>query len=84
MRVGHERFSGTQTLRPICHRRFSGQTAPEPYSLTPVAYVKAVGQIEIVLAALLAVVVWREREVWRQLPGLLLLAAGVLLILLRA
>jgi drug/metabolite transporter (DMT)-like permease len=52
------------------------------YSLTLVAYVKAVGQIEAVLAVVLALAVWREREVWRQLPGIACILAGIGLVLL--
>jgi drug/metabolite transporter (DMT)-like permease len=52
------------------------------YSLTLVAYVKAVGQIEAVLAVAIALLVWREREVWRQLPGVALMLAGIGLVLL--
>jgi len=52
------------------------------YSLTLVAYVKAVGQIEAVLAIGLALVVWREREIVRQLPGVALVMAGIVLVLL--
>jgi len=52
------------------------------YSLTLVAYVKAVGQIEAVLAVGLALVVWKERSVLRQLPGVALVVAGILLVLL--
>ncbi len=52
------------------------------FSLALVAYVRAVGQIESVLAVALALALWREREVWRQLPGLLLLGSGIGLVLL--
>ena len=52
------------------------------YAIALVAYVKAVGQIEAVLAVVIALAVWREREVWRQLPGLLLVMAGIGVILL--
>ena len=52
------------------------------YSLALVAYVKAVGQVESVLAVVLGLVVWREREVWRQLPGVALVLAGIGLVLL--
>ena len=52
------------------------------FSLTLVAYVKAVGQIEGVLAVLLAIYVWREAEVRRQLPGVALVTLGILLVLL--
>jgi len=52
------------------------------YSLTLVAYAKAVGQIEAILAVILALVVWREREILRQLPGVALVTAGIALVLL--
>ena len=52
------------------------------YSLTLVAYAKAVGQIEAILAVILALVVWREREILRQLPGMALVTAGIALVLL--
>jgi len=52
------------------------------YSLTLVAYVKAVGQVEAILAVALALLVWRERQVWRQLPGVALVVAGIGLVLL--
>lgn len=52
------------------------------FSLTLVAYVKAVGQIEAVLAVVLALRVWGESEVRRQLPGVALVTAGILLVLL--
>jgi drug/metabolite transporter (DMT)-like permease len=53
------------------------------YSLTLVAYVKAVGQVEALLAVALALAVWRERDVVAQLPGLALLLGGIVLVLLR-
>ena len=52
------------------------------YSLTFVAYVKAVGQIEALLAIALAIRVLGERELIRQLPGVLLVLAGIALVLL--
>jgi drug/metabolite transporter (DMT)-like permease len=52
------------------------------YSLALVAYVKAVGQIEAVLAVALALLVWKEREVWRQVPGVALVVAGIAVVLL--
>lgn len=51
------------------------------FSLTLVAYVKAVGQLESVLAVILALVVWREREVWRQLPAVAILILGIVAVL---
>ena len=50
------------------------------YTLTLVAYVKAVGQFEAVLSVLLSVLVFRERDVRRQLPGMLLISLGILLV----
>jgi drug/metabolite transporter (DMT)-like permease len=52
------------------------------YSLTLVAYVKAVGQIETVLSVLLGLLVWREARARRQLPGIALVVAGILIVLL--
>jgi drug/metabolite transporter (DMT)-like permease len=52
------------------------------YSIALVAYVKAVGQIEAVLSVVIAIVVWHEREVWRQLPGVALVMVGIAVILL--
>jgi drug/metabolite transporter (DMT)-like permease len=50
------------------------------YSLALVTYVKAVGQIEAVLAVLIALRVFGEREVLRQLPGVVLILLGILLV----
>ncbi|HKJ25352.1 MAG TPA: EamA family transporter [Myxococcota bacterium] len=52
------------------------------YSIALVAYVKAVGQIEAVLSVGIALLVWHEREVLRQLPGVALVMAGIGVILL--
>lgn len=52
------------------------------YSLTLIAYVKAVGQIESLFAIAMAVLIWREQEVWRQLPGIALIVVGIALVLL--
>lgn len=52
------------------------------FSLSLVAFVKAVGQIESVLSVVLAIVVWREQRVRDQLPGLALTVVGILLIVL--
>lgn len=52
------------------------------YSLTLVAYVKAVGQIEVVFAIVLAIRVWREKEIWQQLPGVALVMVGIALVVL--
>jgi drug/metabolite transporter (DMT)-like permease len=51
------------------------------FSLTLVVYVKAVGQLESVFAVVLALVVWREREVVRQLPAVALLVLGIVVVL---
>lgn len=52
------------------------------YSIALVAYVKAVGQVEAVLSVLLGLLVWREREVLRQLPGVALVVLGIVIVLL--
>lgn len=52
------------------------------YSLTLVAYVKALGQVEAVIAVLLSIHVWGEREVLRQVPGVALILVGIGLVLL--
>ncbi len=51
------------------------------YSLTLVAYVKAVGQIETIAAVVYSLAIWKEREVVRQLPGMALVFAGIVLVL---
>jgi len=51
------------------------------YSLTLVAYVKAVGQVEAVIAVVLSLTVWHEREVLRQIPGVVLVLIGIALVL---
>jgi drug/metabolite transporter (DMT)-like permease len=52
------------------------------YSLTLVAYVKAVGQFEAVAAVVLSLTVWQEREALRQIPGVVLILLGIGLVLL--
>ena len=52
------------------------------YSLTLVVYAKAVAQIEAVAAIGLALMLWREQEVWRQIPGIALVIIGIGIILL--
>ena len=52
------------------------------YSLTLVAYVKAVGQFEAVVAVVLSLTIWHEREVVRQIPGVVLVLIGIALVLL--
>lgn len=53
------------------------------FSLTLVAFVKAVGQIESVLSVLLAVYLWHEQRARDQIPGIALTIVGILLIVLR-
>ena len=52
------------------------------YSLTLVAYVKAVGQVEAVAAVLFSLIIWKERDVLKQLPGMALVVVGIVLVLL--
>ena len=52
------------------------------YSLTLVAYVKAVGQIEALIAVALGIRMLGERALLRQLPGILLVVLGITLVLL--
>lgn len=52
------------------------------FSITIVAYAKAVGQIEAVLAVALGIKLMGERELVRQLPGIGLTIVGILLVLL--
>lgn len=52
------------------------------FSLTLVAYVKAVGQIEALIAVALGVRMLGERTLLRQLPGILLVLIGITLVLL--
>ncbi|HJS75145.1 MAG TPA: EamA family transporter [Vicinamibacteria bacterium] len=52
------------------------------YSIAFVAYVKAVGQIESVAAVLYSLLIWKEKEVSRQIPGMALTLAGIALVLL--
>jgi drug/metabolite transporter (DMT)-like permease len=52
------------------------------YSLTFVAYVKAVGQVESVAAVVYSLFIWKESEVSRQVPGMALTLAGIVLVLL--
>jgi drug/metabolite transporter (DMT)-like permease len=52
------------------------------YSLTLIAYVKAVGQLESVFAVGLTLYVFRESEVSRQIPGIILTIIGILLVVL--
>ena len=52
------------------------------FSLTLVAFVKAVGQIESVLSVLLAIFLWQEQRTRDQLPGIALTVVGILLLVL--
>lgn len=52
------------------------------FSITIVAYAKAVGQIEAVFAVALGIRVLGERALLRQLPGIALTLVGILLVLL--
>jgi drug/metabolite transporter (DMT)-like permease len=51
------------------------------YAIALVAYVKAVGQIEAVVAVAISLWVFQESSVRRQLPGMALVVGGILLIL---
>jgi drug/metabolite transporter (DMT)-like permease len=51
------------------------------YSLTLVAYVKAVGQIESIAAVVYSIMIFGERDVLREIPGMAVISAGILLIL---
>jgi len=52
------------------------------YSLALVAYVRAVGQIEAVFSVLVSIYIFREAQVRRQIPGIAIVTAGILLVLL--
>lgn len=52
------------------------------FSLTYVAYVKAVGQLEVLVAVALGIRMLHERTLIRQLPGVLLVMAGIAAVLL--
>lgn len=52
------------------------------FSLTLVAYVKAVGQIEALIAVLLGIRLLGEENLKRQLPGILLVMIGIVFVLL--
>jgi uncharacterized membrane protein len=51
------------------------------FSLTLVAYVKAVGQIEVLFAVALGIRFLGERTLIRQLPGVLLVVMGIVMVL---
>ena len=42
-----------------------------------VAYVKAVGQVEAIAAVFLSLVIWKEREIVPQIPGMTLVVFGI-------
>ncbi len=52
------------------------------FSLSFVAFVKAVGQVESVLSVLLAIYLWKEQRTKDQLPGIALTIVGIFLIVL--
>ncbi len=52
------------------------------FSLSFVAFVKAVGQIESVLSVLMAIYLWKEQKTKDQLPGIALTIVGIFLIVL--
>ncbi|MEM9652552.1 MAG: EamA family transporter, partial [Actinomycetota bacterium] len=52
------------------------------FSLSFVAFVKAVGQVESVASVLLAIYLWKEQKTRDQLPGIALTIAGIFLIVL--
>ncbi len=43
---------------------------------------KAVGQVEAIAAVFLSLLIWKEREVLPQLPGMALVVLGIVLVLL--
>lgn len=52
------------------------------FSISFVAFVKAVGQVESVLSVLLAIYLWKEQKTRDQLPGIALTIVGIFLIVL--
>lgn len=52
------------------------------FSITIVAYAKAVGQIEALLAVAVGLLLMGERQLLRQLPGIALTTLGIVLVLL--
>ncbi len=52
------------------------------FSLSFVAFVKAVGQVESVLSVLLAIYLWKEQKTRDQLPGIALTIVGIFMIVL--
>jgi drug/metabolite transporter (DMT)-like permease len=53
-------------------------------TLERASYVKALGQVELILGLVVSTVFFRERYTWRELAGIALIAAGVLLLLFYA
>ncbi len=51
------------------------------YALALVAYVKAVGHVEMVCSVLISIFLLQDRSVVRQLPGVALVTAGILLVI---
>ena len=51
------------------------------YALALVAYVKAVGQIEMIYSVLISIFLLHDRSVVRQFPGVALVSAGILLVI---
>ena len=49
-------------------------------TLERASYVKALGQVELILGLVVSTVFFRERYTWRELAGIALIAAGVLLL----
>ena len=70
----------------MCYTGSAGFTASLcwfwSFSITIVAYAKAIGQIEAVLAVALGIKLMGERELVLQLPGIGLTIIGILLVLL--
>lgn len=54
------------------------------FTLQNAAYVRALGQVELVFTLLASWLVFKEAMGWRELLGIMLLLAGIILLLLRA
>jgi drug/metabolite transporter (DMT)-like permease len=52
------------------------------FSLQNAAYVKALGQVELILSLLASVLVFRERITWQEIGGMALLGVSILLLVL--
>ena len=52
------------------------------YSLALVAYVKAVGQFELIGSVAISIFIFRERNVLQQLPGIAVITVGILLVVM--